>query len=107
VDEPVNLKKIIDSLDRFLPGNSEVTRALEIARELQHWVSDIDGLSSIPVVSVEIQEGAVSVSIGNIVVWDSESDDEVDLSAAWCQECYQQEVSQLALSARLIEPDED
>lgn len=86
--------------------SSQDLRAARICRELQNWISSIEGVSSEPMVALTITDGMTSIEIGQTCVWCSESDSDDDLTFELCQKVFQDEILELTHYARIGEGDE-
>lgn len=84
----------------------ELMEAHRVAVELQEWIDSIDGLSTIPLVSVRWNRLATELSIGKFVVWYSQNDSSDELTLDICRNRFIDEIFELQpfLSKKDAEP---
>jgi hypothetical protein len=74
-------------IDSKVEGHGHTTlRAIGLAMELQKWAdSEGDGH---PIAHVHVSHGALCLMLGDVAVWDSETDNEETLNDECCIACY-------------------
>lgn len=88
------IKDLITQQDKLRWDHPMTMKAFVVAREVKAWIASI--VEEYPCVSVVVTECAVALMIGEICLWNSESDSLDELNLAFCKEQYKKEVLPLA-----------
>lgn len=88
--EKISVSDLLHSVDYLRSDHPQVQLAFGVGKTLQGWFDDRyqDGPGQSPMVSLDICHPCVTLSIGDVVVWDSENDDTEALSRDRCLQRY-------------------
>lgn len=70
-------------------------KAARVCRELQTWISGVEGTATEPMVSLTITDGMTCIEIGQTTVWCSQVDGGECLNFEACQKVFQDEILEM------------
>lgn len=87
----VSVKELLDMNDYSLPENETIKQAFTVLQVLTDWMEEkYDSVMYIP--NITVSKHYLCLSIGEVVVWDSENNSPIDLTSECCKDEYKKHI---------------